>query len=84
MLKTNTAPAILLSDVVSGRVAGPGDPDWEGARRPFAVVFPADENDVAAVVNFARVQGLRIAPQSAGVDAGPLGATILLDTSRVI
>jgi FAD/FMN-containing dehydrogenase len=83
MLKTNTAPAMVLSDVVKGRVAGPGDPDWDSARRPFAVVFPANEQDVAAAVSFARVQGLRIAPMTAAHDAGPLAATILVDTPGV-
>jgi FAD/FMN-containing dehydrogenase len=83
MLKTNTAPAMILSDVVKGRVAGPGDPDWDSARRPFAVVFPESEQDVAAVVSFARLQGLQIAPKAAAHAAGPLGATILVDTSGV-
>jgi FAD/FMN-containing dehydrogenase len=83
MLKTNTAPAIVLSDVVKGRVVGPGDPDWDEARRPFAVVFPEGEHDVAAVASFARMQGLRIAPTAGAHDAGPLGATILVDTSGV-
>jgi FAD/FMN-containing dehydrogenase len=81
MLKTNTAPAALLSDVVSGRVAGPGDPDWDDARQPFAVVFPADEEDVAAVVSFARLQGLQVASHSAAHDGGPLRATVLVDTT---
>ena len=95
MLPANTAPATLLSDIVRGRVAGPGDPDWDAARqafnllvdqRPFAVAFPVDEADVGAVVNFAREQGLRIAPQSTGHNAGPLGSldgTILLNTSEL-
>jgi FAD/FMN-containing dehydrogenase len=80
MLKTNTAPATMLSDVVSGHVAHRGDPGWDRARRPFAVVFPADERDVAAVVRFARVQGLRVAPQATADEADSLRATILVAT----
>jgi FAD/FMN-containing dehydrogenase len=83
MLKTNTAPAMVLSDVVKGRVAGPGDADWDSARRPFAVVFPASEQDVAAVASFARVQGLKVAPRAAADDSGPLAATILVDAPGV-
>jgi hypothetical protein len=81
MLKTNTAPAMTLSDVVSGHVAHRGDPGWDSARRPFAVVFPADERDVAAVTDFARLQGLRIATHGAADDPEALGATILVATA---
>jgi FAD/FMN-containing dehydrogenase len=83
MLKTNTAPAMILSDVVKGRVAGPGHPDWDSARRPFAVVFPEGKHDVAAVVSFARQHGLRVASKATVHVAGPLGATILVDTSHI-
>jgi FAD/FMN-containing dehydrogenase len=68
---------------VTGRVVPPGDPDWDEARQAFdvladlqpeAVAFPIDEADVVAVVNYAREQGLQIAPQATGHNAVPLGA----------
>ena len=53
---------------------------------PEAVAFPADERDVVAVVDYARERGLRIAPQSTGHNAGPLGSldgTLLVNTSKL-
>jgi FAD/FMN-containing dehydrogenase len=73
----------------------PGDPDWEAARgafntllnqRPEAIALPADERDVAAVVAYARGEGLRVVPQSTGHNAGPLGSlegTIIVNSSRL-
>jgi hypothetical protein len=87
--------ATSLSDVMAGRAVLASDDDWDAARqafnllvdqRPLAVAFPVDERDVAAVVSFAREQGLRIAPQSTGHNAGPLDSlegTILLHTSEL-
>jgi FAD/FMN-containing dehydrogenase len=84
-----------LSDVTYGRVVVPGDSDWDSARQAFnllvdqqptAVAFPVDEPDVAAVVAFAARNGLRVAPQSTGHNAGPLGSledTILLNVSEL-
>lgn len=84
-----------LSDLMAGRAVLPGDSDWDAARQAFnllvdqqpeAVAFPIDERDVATVVSYAREHGLRIAPQSTGHNAGPLGSldgTILLHTSRL-
>jgi FAD/FMN-containing dehydrogenase len=91
MLSTGTQ----LSDVMAGRAVYPGDSDWAAARpafnllvdlRPEAVAFPTDEREVIAVVNYARERGLRIAPQSTGHNAGPLGSlegAILLNTSQL-
>ena len=84
-----------LSALMAGRVIVSGDPDWDSARqafnvlvdqRPAAVAFPVDERDVATIVNYAREQGLRIAPQATGHNAGPLGSldgTILAHTSQL-
>ncbi|MGH9458269.1 MAG: FAD-binding oxidoreductase, partial [Thermoanaerobaculia bacterium] len=78
---------------IKGRVVYPTDPDWDAAheafntrvdQRPEAMVFPADEEDVVAIVNYARENGLRIAPQATAHNAGPLGAldgTIVVQTS---
>src|ERR671919_109421 len=87
--------ATSLSNLMAGRIVLPGDDEWDAARqafnvlvdqRPVAVAFPVDERDVAAVVNYARRHGLRIAPQATGHNAGPLGSldgTILVHTSTL-
>jgi FAD/FMN-containing dehydrogenase len=73
----------------------PGDPGWDDARsafnllldqHPAAVAFPADADDVAAAVAYARAAGLRIAPQATAHNQGPLGSlenTLLLNVSRL-
>jgi FAD/FMN-containing dehydrogenase len=48
------------------------------------VTYPCSAHEVAAVVGFARDNGLRVAPQATGHNAGPLGSlhdTVLLKTS---
>ncbi len=94
-LDTTRPTASDLRDRLVGQVVAPGDPAWDGARqtfnllndqRPLAVAFPVDENDVAAVVAFARDHGLRVAPQSTGHNAGPIASlqdTVLLKTSAM-
>jgi FAD/FMN-containing dehydrogenase len=84
-----------LNSRLAGAVFTPADDGWDAARmawnvavdqRPAAVVYPADEEDVAAVIGFARNNGLRIAPQGTGHNARPLGSlerTILLRTSAM-
>ncbi len=73
----------------------PSDPTWDEARaawhldvdqRPSAVVHAETADDVIATVNAARALGLRVAPQSTGHNAAPLGHledTILLKTSAM-
>jgi hypothetical protein len=70
----------------------PGDPEWDTARlawnravdqQPEAVALPKSAREVAAVVNFARCHGLRVAAQGTGHGAAPLGSlagTILVKT----
>jgi hypothetical protein len=77
---------------LDGEVVVPGDADWDDARqawnltvdqRPAAVALPRTAADVAAVVEFARDHGLRVAPQGTGHGAGAMGDmsdTILLKT----
>src|SRR5918995_6329093 len=85
-----------LRELLDGYVVAPGDPDWNEARqawnlavdqRPAAVAIPESAEDVAAVVAFARAEGLRVAPQGTGHNAGALGRelgdTILLKTNRM-
>ena len=56
----------------------PGDDAWDEARqawnlavdqRPAAVAVAESADDVAAIVDFAREHGLRVAPQGTGHDA---------------
>src|SRR4051794_24980951 len=89
-------PARDLEDLRSlcgGAVALPSDDGYDAARqafnlavdqRPAAVAYPCNARQVAAVVDFAREHGLRVAPQATGHNAGPLGSlegTILMKTS---
>jgi FAD/FMN-containing dehydrogenase len=82
-------------DLCGGAIARPGDDGYDAARqafnlaldqRPAAVAFPADASEVAAVVRYARANGLRVAAQTTGHNAAPLGdlsATILVRTGSL-
>jgi FAD/FMN-containing dehydrogenase len=71
----------------------PSDAGYDAARgsfnalidqRPRAIAVPTDAREVAACVAYARRQGLRVAPQSTGHNAGPLGSledTLIVNTS---
>jgi hypothetical protein len=84
-----------LAGQLDGVVVRPGDADWDAARRawqlavdqrPEAVVRVASVDDIVAVLEAARALGLRVAPQSTGHNAAPLGpleGTILLKTSAL-
>jgi hypothetical protein len=85
-----------LAQRMTGRVAAPASADWDEVRQawalsadlhPAAVVLPESEDDVVAIVDFARRFGLRIAAQGTGHNAHPLvgalDATILLKTSQM-
>jgi FAD/FMN-containing dehydrogenase len=72
-----TLQASTVGDIVT-----PGDERWDSARRAWNLVadqHPAlianaeTEQDVQAVVRFATVNGLRVAPQSTGHGAATLG-----------
>jgi FAD/FMN-containing dehydrogenase len=88
------ALAELTTDL-DGTLVRPGDADWDAARQawqlavdqqPAAVALPDSVRDVQLVVDAARMLGLRVAAQSTGHNAGPLGdlaGTILLRTSRM-
>src|SRR3954463_15096375 len=83
----------LIRDLCGGAVALPGDDGYDAARsgfnlaldqRPPPGVYPADASEVAEVVDAARRLGLRVAGQSTGHNAGPLGdlrGTVLVKTS---
>jgi FAD/FMN-containing dehydrogenase len=90
------ARAVPAADPRIGRlVVGPSDSNWDEARSPWNlakdqqpafVAFPESADDVVAIVDHARANGLRVAPQGTGHNASPLGDltdTILLSTSRM-
>jgi FAD/FMN-containing dehydrogenase len=84
-----------LRDQLSGTLTTEGDDGWDLARQawnlyaqqnPAAVAMVEGVDDVRAVVNFARENGLRVAPQSTGhgaVSIDDLSGTILLRTLRM-
>ena len=80
---------------LNGDLVLPGDPEWDAARRawnlavdqrPFAVALVESAADVVAVVEFARLHGLRVAPQGTGHGASSLEDledVILVKTERL-
>ena len=95
-IETTTSPAAeTLRGLCDGAVHLPGDPGYDDARvpwnvavdqRPAAVAYPATTREVADVVLAARRAGLRVAAQSTGHNAGPLGAledVVLIRTSAM-
>src|SRR3954447_9848251 len=95
MTATTTPTELLdrLATDLDGTLVRPTDPTWDEARRawnlavdqaPLAVVLAESVRDVQAVVTAAAQLGVRVAPQSTGHNATPLGAlsdTILVRTS---
>jgi hypothetical protein len=93
--ETTTIDAAAVRAACTGTVLSPGDEGFDEARqafnlmvdqRPAAVALPADADDIAEIVRFAREHGLRVAPQRTGHNAGPLGElgqTVLLKTSEL-
>jgi FAD/FMN-containing dehydrogenase len=84
-----------LRTQLCGIVVAPDDPSWDEARqawnlavdqRPALVALPENVDDVVAIVNFARANGLRVAPQGTGHNAAALGSldqAILLRTNEM-
>ncbi len=84
-----------LRSRIAGELYVPGDEGWDEARqawnlavdqRPTAVVVVEGTSDVAEVIDFARSNDLRVAPQGTGHAASAFGAmhdTILLKTHRL-
>ena len=91
---TDAALDRLATDL-DGSLVRPGDAAWDTARlawhlavdqRPTAVVLAESVRDVQATVVAAREAGLRVAAQSTGHNAPPLGdlaGTILLKTAAL-
>jgi hypothetical protein len=80
---------------IAGRIATPADADWDQARlgwnlvadpQPSAVAFVESGEDIAAVVRFAAMNGLRVSGQGTGHGAAALGSledAILIKTERM-
>jgi FAD/FMN-containing dehydrogenase len=85
----------VLRESIAGDVLVPADRGYDEARRawnlaanqrPAVVVFAQSAADVIQAVRFARLQGIRIAPQGTGHGAAPvepLEDALLLKTSRM-
>ena len=90
-----TTPFTDLSAQMAGRVVTAADPDWDSVRqvfnlatdlRPAAIALPRDVSDVVAAVHHARANGLRIAPQATGHNAGAhasLDDALLIDVREL-
>ncbi|HZR94521.1 MAG TPA: FAD-binding oxidoreductase [Gaiellaceae bacterium] len=84
-----------LSASLNGRVVDRDAPDYDEARalynamidkRPAAIVYCADEADVAAAVNYARTHGLRLAVRCGGHNGAGLGSVddgLVVDLSQL-
>src|SRR2546429_2397594 len=69
------APSRALQEKIAGQVIGPGDPEYEQARRvwnaiadrrPSLIVRPSSVDDVIAAIRFAREQQLVVAVRGGG------------------
>ena len=88
-------PTETLRAAISGDVFVPDGDGYDEARlawnlakdqRPAVVVFPESAAEVARAVQFARSQGMRVAPQATGHGAAPLEpleGAMLVKTSRM-
>src|SRR5262245_49057865 len=92
-MSIDIAPRTLPS---GGAFITPGDAAYDAARqafnltidqRPALIAYPRHEVDVVAVVQYARSEGLRVATQRTGHNAGPLAPTledaVLVKTSEM-
>jgi hypothetical protein len=85
----------LLRDVVAGHIVAPGDEGWDAARsawnlavdqHPALVAVPHSIEDVQAIVAYAAGNGLRIAMQGTGHNAGAidsLAGSVLVRTHEM-
>ena len=81
MLISQSSRHAELQSRIQGRVLVEGDDAWDAGRqtfnlthdqRPAAIVRVASAGDVAEAVRYAARNGLRVAPQGTGHNAGPI------------
>ncbi len=89
------AASANLAGVVEGKVVAQDDADYEESRalfnamidrRPAAIAYCVSERDVAAAIEYARREELRIAIRSGGHNGGGLGSVddgIVIDLSEM-
>ncbi|HEY0950367.1 FAD-binding protein, partial [Nocardioides sp.] len=79
--RADGSPAEALRGLIGGRVHLPGDAGYDAARlpwnvavdqRPAAVVIAKSVDEVVEAVAYARDNGLRVAPQTTGHNAGAI------------
>jgi len=95
---TTRAPAAAVTAFRASTgidIVSPADPGWDDARlawnlavdqQPTVIAFPETTEHVVLLVDFARDQGLRVAPQGTGHAAGAhesLDHTLLMKTERM-
>src|SRR6201997_4890269 len=88
-----TSTVAGLEGAVRGRVVTHADDGYDEARalfnamidkRPAAIAYCVDEQDVAAAIAFARERGLRIAVRSGGHNGGGVGLVVDLSAMSEI
>jgi FAD/FMN-containing dehydrogenase len=84
-----------LASTVKGRVVAKGDADYDESRvlfnamidkRPAAIAYCKDEQDVVSAVDYGRRESLRIAVRSGGHNGGGLGSVddgLVIDLSQM-
>jgi hypothetical protein len=95
LLASHSPDLRQLRGLIDGDVVTPADADWDTARQawnltvdqsPTAVVIPDSVSDIEQIVDFARYEGLRVAPQGTGHGAAALGdlaETLLVKLHRL-
>ena len=94
-MEQRTVDIEALNGDFAGTVVGPGADTWDQDRQawnlaadqnPAAVAYVESSDDIAAVINHARSNGLGVAAQGTGHGAGPRGpldGSILIRTERM-
>jgi FAD/FMN-containing dehydrogenase len=94
-MASNGFDAEAIGKQLDGELLSAASPGWDEARgvfnvlldqQPAAIALPESEADVAAIVDFAAANGLRVGAQRTGHSAEPLGSlagTVLIRSDRM-